>query len=71
MLTGVSGVASRRRAGRIVSGEVTLLFVAGGVAGLFAGQAIGRKLSGTSLQKTFAVAILLVAAFVIVRNIFG
>ena len=71
VLISASGVASQILAGRIVSGEITLLFVAGGIAGLFAGQAIGRKLSGTSLQKTFAVAILLVAAFVIVRNIFG
>ena len=71
VLISASGVASQILAGRIVSGEVTLLFVAGGVVGLFAGQVIGRRLSGPSLQKTFALAILLVAAFVIFRNIFS
>lgn len=71
VLISAAGVVSQIFAGRIVSGEVTLLFVAGGVAGLFAGQAAGRRLSGPSLQKVFAAAILLVAAFVIVRNIFG
>lgn len=71
VLISAAGVISQIFAGRIVSGEVTLLFVAGGVAGLFAGQAAGRRLSGPSLQKVFALAILLVAAFVVVRNILG
>ncbi len=68
-LVSVSGVTSHLWAGRAISPELTGLFVLGGVAGLFAGEWIGRKLSGPVLQKVFAVAILAVAAFVIVRNL--
>ena len=71
VLISTAGVASQIWAGRAVLGDVTLWFVIGGIAGMFLGQAAGRKLSGSSLQKIFAVAILLVAAFVIVRNIFS
>jgi len=65
----VSGVASQLWAGRAISPTVTALFVCGGIAGLFAGQQIGRRLSGPALQKVFVVAILAVAAFVIFRNL--
>lgn len=68
-LVSVSGVTAQVWAGRVIDPVVTTLFVAGGIAGLFAGQRIGRRMSGPSLQKVFAVAILAVAAFVIVRNL--
>jgi uncharacterized membrane protein YfcA len=68
-LVSVSGVAAQAWAGRVIDPVVTSLFIAGGIAGLFAGQRIGRRLSGPALQKVFAVAILAVAAFVIVRNL--
>jgi uncharacterized membrane protein YfcA len=68
-LVSVSGVAAQACAGRVIDPVVTSLFIAGGIAGLFAGQRIGRRLSGPALQKVFAVAILAVAAFVIVRNL--
>lgn len=68
-LVSASGVASQMWAGRAISPVVTILFVVGGIAGLFAGQRIGRRLSGPALQKVFVVAILAVAAFVIIRNI--
>ena len=68
-LVSVSGVASQVWAGRGIAPVVTLLFVMGGIAGLFAGQQIGRRLSGPVLQKLFVVAILVVAAFVIIRNL--
>jgi uncharacterized membrane protein YfcA len=67
-LVSASGVASQWWSGRAIPPSVTLLFVAGGIAGLFLGQQIGRRLSGPVLQKVFAVAILVVAVFVIVRN---
>jgi len=70
-LVSVSGVASHVWAGRPLSLNVVALFVLGGLAGLFVGQAIGRRLSGPVLQKTFAVAILGVAAFVVLRNMSG
>lgn len=68
-LVSVSGVTAQLWAGRDISPVVTGLFVVGGIAGLFAGQSIGRKLSGPVLQKVFVLAILAVAAFVIVRNL--
>lgn len=68
-LVSVSGVASQLWAGRVIEPVVTSLFVVGGIAGLFAGQRIGRRLSGPVLQRVFVVAILAVAAFVIVRNL--
>lgn len=66
-LVSASGVASQLWSGRGILPGVTLLFVAGGIVGLFAGRQIGRHLSGPMLQKVFAVAMLLVAAFVMVR----
>lgn len=68
-LVSVSGVASQLWAGRDISPAVTVLFVCGGIGGLFAGQQIGRRLSGPALQKVFVVAILAVAAFVILSNL--
>lgn len=68
-LVSVSGVASQLWAGRAISPVVTALFVVGGIVGLFAGQQIGRRLSGPVLQKVFVVAILAVASFVIIRNL--
>lgn len=68
-LVSVSGVASQLWAGRDLSLQLTGLFVIGGIAGLFSGQQIAHRLSGPVLQKVFVVAILLVAAFVVTRNL--
>lgn len=68
-LVSISGVASQFWAGRAISPDVTVWFVTGGIGGLFAGQQIGRRLSGPVLQKVFVVAILAVATFVIIRNL--
>lgn len=68
-LVSVSGVASQLLAGRTISAVVTVLFIIGGIGGMFAGQRIGRRLSGPTLQKVFVVAILVVAVFVIIRNL--
>lgn len=68
-LVSVSGVASQIWGGREISPAITGLFVVGGIAGMFAGQQIGRRLSGPTLQQVFAIAILGVAAFVVVRNL--
>lgn len=68
-LVSVSGITSQLWAGRTISPELTALFIVGGMVGLFAGQRIGRRLSGPALQKVFVFAILAVAAFVIVRNL--
>lgn len=68
-LVSVSGVTAHLWGGRAIPPLVTLAFVGGGVAGLFAGQRVGLRLSGPTLQKVFAIAILLVAAYVVLRNI--
>ncbi len=68
-LVSVSGVTSQLSAGRAFAPDVTALFIFGGIAGLFAGQQIGRRLPGPVLQKVFVVAILAVAGFVITRNL--
>ena len=68
-LVSVSGVASHLWAGHDLSPGLAAAFVFGGVAGLFVGQSISRRLSGPALQKVFVVAILAVAALVIFRNI--
>ncbi|WP_083233768.1 sulfite exporter TauE/SafE family protein [Planctopirus hydrillae] len=68
-LVSLSGVISQTFAGRTVDLEITLPFVLGGLAGVVAGQAFAKRLSGPALQKTFVVAIVLVATMVIVRNL--
>lgn len=44
-------------------------FVALSIPGLFAGSAIGRRLTGQLLARVFAVAIMVVAVFVIAREL--
>ena len=66
-----SGVASRLVAGATFDPVVTALFLAGGIAGLFAGRRLARLLSGHVLQRLFAAAIVAVAAFVIVSALAG
>jgi uncharacterized membrane protein YfcA len=67
-LVSASGVASKLIAGETLAANVTALFVVGGIAGLGLGTVVARKLSPEKLQKIFAVAIVAVAAFVIVKN---
>jgi uncharacterized membrane protein YfcA len=68
-LVSVSGVSSLLLSGRSLPLEVTVLFVVGGISGLFFGQGVAGRLSGPVLQKVFVGAILAVATFVIVRNL--
>lgn len=65
-LVSVSSIASLVAQGRSIDPAVTGLFVAGGVAGLFAGQRLSRRLSGPALH---VAAILAVAVFVIAKNL--
>jgi len=69
-LVSISGVASHLYAGRVIPLEITTWFVAGGAGGMIVGTQISRRLSGPTLQKGFAVAILAVAAFVLYRTHF-
>jgi uncharacterized membrane protein YfcA len=49
--------------------ELTGLFVVGGLVGMLVGIEASHYLSGPSLQKVFAAAMVLVAAFIIVRSL--
>jgi len=64
-----SGLASLLWTGQEISLQITSLFVVGGIAGLFLGQSVSRHLSTTALQRVFSVAILIVAVFVMIRNL--
>jgi uncharacterized protein len=68
-LVSASGVASKLLAGETLAAGVTALFVVGGIAGLGLGTVFARKLSPVKLQQVFAVAIVAVAVFVIVKNV--
>ncbi len=68
-LVSASGIASQLWAGQTISLNITAWFVAGGLSGLCVGQAVGHRLSPSVLQRIFSMAILLVAVFVIVRNL--
>ena len=70
-LVGLAGVAGHLWQGREIPWELTLLFVAGSVPGLFVGSALTRRLSRPLLSRIFAVMILAVAGFVIARTAFG
>lgn len=64
-----SGVAAQLWSGQSISTMVTITFIVGGIAGMFSGQQFGRRLSGMALQRGFSVAILLVAVYLLVRNL--
>ena len=68
-LVSASGVASYLMVGRPLEWAMTGLFVSGGIVGMTLGTRWSRKLSGPALQQGFAVALVVVAAFVITRNI--
>ncbi len=63
-----SGVASYLIAGRSLPLDTVTLFVAGGVAGMWSGTRLGRQISGPLLQKIFAVAMVLIAAYIVART---
>jgi uncharacterized membrane protein YfcA len=68
-LVSASGVLSYLIAGRPLELMLTGLFVVGGLVGMTLGTWWSRRLSGPVLQQGFAVALVVVAAFVITRNI--
>jgi uncharacterized membrane protein YfcA len=68
-LVSLSGIAAKWWSGRTVPLEITTVFVIGGVVGLFIGQQLSHRISGPVLQKVFALIILGVAIFVVMRNL--
>ncbi len=70
VLVSISGVASHLANGNELSLETTLQFLLGGFAGMWLGGIVAKRLKGPMLQRIFSVAVVLVAAFVIVRAMF-
>lgn len=70
-LISAMGIAAQFVGGVTAPWSVTLPFLLGSVAGLFAGTALASRLAGPHLQRVFAAAIVAVAVFVIIRNIWS
>lgn len=68
-LVSASGVASLVVAGRTMPWSIVAWFTGGSLLGLFVGGRLAARLGGPELQRVFSAAILLVALFVIVRNL--
>jgi uncharacterized membrane protein YfcA len=70
VLISISGVISHMSAGSGLSFHTTVLFIIGGIMGLFAGRKLSGLLSGPVLQKTFACGIIVTAMFIGIRSTF-
>lgn len=68
-LISVSGVTSYVATGKPLSLEITGLFLVGGFAGMWIGGVVAKKLNASTLQKVFAIAVVLVAVFVISKSV--
>lgn len=65
----MSGVASYLMSGEKIPVALTAIFVAGGGVGMLAGGQLRKRLSGPNLRRTFAVAMSVVAIFVIFESL--
>jgi len=68
-LVSISAVGSHLLAGQRLPAGITALFAIGGVLGLRLGSMLGERLSGATLQNVFAVAMFLMAGFMVVHNL--
>ena len=68
-LVSASGIVSQLCVGQSITLGITTLFATGGFIGLGVGQSVAHRLSASMLQRVFSVAILIVAVFVIVKNL--
>lgn len=68
-LISVSGVASYMLSGGVLSLALAGSFALGGVVGMQLGTLLSARLSGPVLQRIFAVAMIAVAAFVVVKSV--
>jgi uncharacterized membrane protein YfcA len=64
-----AGVAAHLVAGNAIDLAVGAPFAAGAVLGMLAGTLVAKRLSGPTLQKVFAGAIVLVGCFVVARTL--
>jgi uncharacterized membrane protein YfcA len=70
-LVSLSGIASHFITGNSIPWQITMLFVTGGLAGMWAGTALANVLAARRLQQVFAAAIVAVGIFVITRNVWN
>lgn len=70
-LVGGAAVAAQVAAGRSIPLDIAGSFVGGGVPALFFGSWIGRRIGGPTLARVFALAIMLVATFIIFKTLPG
>jgi uncharacterized membrane protein YfcA len=70
-LISASGTASHLLSGKDLSLATAGIFIAGSIAGLVAGSWLAQRLAGPNLQKVFAAAIVVVADYVVIRNIWN
>ncbi|TWU39705.1 sulfite exporter TauE/SafE family protein [Novipirellula artificiosorum] len=69
VLVSISGVASHVAGGNPLSIDVAIQFMIGGFAGMWLGGLVAKRLKGPTLQKTFSIAVVLVAMFVIFKSV--
>jgi uncharacterized membrane protein YfcA len=69
VLVSISGVASHLANGNALSLATTLQFLIGGFLGMWLGGIVAKRMAGPTLQKTFSIAVVLVAAFVIIKSV--
>ena len=68
VLVSISGVGSYLISGKHLTMDLTLQFLVGGFAGMWLGGIVAKRLKGPTLQKVFALAVVLVAVFVIIKS---
>jgi uncharacterized membrane protein YfcA len=68
-LISLSGVAAHVAHRQQFPLPITALFISGGFAGMFAGNALRARLPASMLQKVFAVGMWLVATYMLARNL--
>ena len=68
VLVSLSGVSAHVWSGNDLSPQVVLLFMFGGFVGMWLGGLVAQQLKGPTLQKTFSIAVVMVAAFVIFKS---
>ncbi len=70
-LISVAGTGGYVLSGHTLAMELVGPFVAGGMIGLLGGSWLGRRLAGPVLERIFAATIVLVAAFILLKNLAG
>ena len=64
-----SGVAIQVASGETIALDITSFFVAGGILGMGLGMALSRTISGSRLQKIFALTIITITLFITAQTL--